>query len=803
MNNRFIKNIFHFVALATAFSQSVQAEAPAGYYQSCIGKCGSDLLSALHDVIGPHTAISYSGLWTVYKDSDVYPEDGKIWDMYSTKHWTYRTEQCGNVGSVLGVCYNREHSLPKSWFNDASPMVSDAFHIYPTDGKVNGVRSNLPFGECDNGSIAVPDYNGLHALGKKGSSTYPGYSGTVFEPDDMYKGDFARTYFYMATCYNDRIQSWSSDMLNGTSYPAFSSWAQNMLLEWHRKDLVSKKETDRNDAVYSYQKNRNPFIDHPELAEHIWGNKKNIPWQGSEVSDPTLMLPPDGSTIDLGKAGKSVTKSITIAVKGSAITSDPVISLTGEGFSADKQTLSANTVNSEAGAPLTINFKSATTGEHTGTLHIKSGNTSSTVYLSVSVTDGIPLYEASAISETGFVVKWTYVGGDSNGFYTLNVSTADNNTSISGYPKQVNARAELAAVNGLEPDTEYAYAISSTSTHSVTLKVRTAKPQPSVTFYSEEDFAFVTAPGEISDPQEIGVEILNISTDVNIAVSEPFEISTDKTNWSQSIDISPEADRFYMRFAPTAAGTFTTSLRATAGTYYNDDAEVTGTATPITNYLEDFEAAEENSSYATGTITGTMGEWLIESCGVIGSTSGLYIRMAKSGKSSSITMNHDKPAGIGTVKVEAAAWATNEAGSIRVDYSTDGGITWTEAGKVNVTSTSPADYTFTVNRADATRIRIVRTEGGRHKIDNIAISDYRTSGIAGVESDYSSWDAYCLNGKLVIQSTSPVARTARVYGTDGIMHASISICDSTTELPLSAGLYIVAVDDFTRRVVVR
>lgn len=179
--------------------------APSDYYKSCEGKKAADLLSALCKVVGPHTNVGYKGLWDVYGSSDI-DENGKIWDMYSTKRWTFRKEQCGSGYTKVGDCYNREHSLPKSWFNDASPMYSDAFHIYPTDGKVNGQRSNHPYGECANGS-SVAAANGVKPLGKLGASTFPGYSGTVFEPVDEYKGDFARSYFYMAAAYNDRIAS--------------------------------------------------------------------------------------------------------------------------------------------------------------------------------------------------------------------------------------------------------------------------------------------------------------------------------------------------------------------------------------------------------------------------------------------------------------------------------------------------------------------------------------------------------------------------------------------------------------------
>ena len=170
--------------------------------------------------------------------------------MYSTATFIVGQNQCGNYKNV-GDCYNREHSMPKSWFDEASPMKSDAFHIYPTDGKVNGQRSNYPYGECANGtSLSNGSIKGLGKLGK-----------------------------------------WNSDMLAGNKYPAYTTWAVNLLMKWNEQDPVSQKEIDRNEAVYSYQHNRNPFIDHPELADYIWGDKQRsrlfIPAQPQPVHRPS------------------------------------------------------------------------------------------------------------------------------------------------------------------------------------------------------------------------------------------------------------------------------------------------------------------------------------------------------------------------------------------------------------------------------------------------------------------------------------------------------------------------------------
>lgn len=248
------------------------AQAPAGYYNGAVGKTGATLKTQLYNIISNgYVTQSYDYLYTTYETSDV-TSTGKVWDMYSTCSWTPGLKTCGNYSAVCD-CYNREHSIPQSWFSEDLPMKSDAHHIYPTDGKVNGQRSNFPYGECSTGTTLSG------GLGRLGNCTFPGYSGTVFEPVDDYKGDFARTYFYFATRYQNIMTSFvGGPSFNKTAYPSFTDWSLNLFLKWSRNDPVSKKEIDRNNAIYAIQHNRNPFIDHPELAEYIWGTHKGEPW---------------------------------------------------------------------------------------------------------------------------------------------------------------------------------------------------------------------------------------------------------------------------------------------------------------------------------------------------------------------------------------------------------------------------------------------------------------------------------------------------------------------------------------------
>jgi len=259
--------IFVFILTLLLSFQCVFAQIPDGYYDAASGQSGETLKTTLHGIIDDHTVKSYDYLWTAFQTTDK-KSNGKVWDMYSdvpdgtpSYEFTFGSNQCGNYGQE-GDCYNREHSFPKSWFNDASPMYSDLFHLVPTDGYVNGKRSNYPFGEV--GTATWTSENGS----KLGTCNYPGYSGTVFEPIDAYKGDFARTYFYMAVRYYTEDAGWQNNAaVNGSQLTTYSL---NLFYQWHLQDTVSQKEIDRNNAVYSIQHNRNPFIDRPDWVDSLW-----------------------------------------------------------------------------------------------------------------------------------------------------------------------------------------------------------------------------------------------------------------------------------------------------------------------------------------------------------------------------------------------------------------------------------------------------------------------------------------------------------------------------------------------------
>lgn len=314
------------------------AQIPTGYYEDVQGQSGEQLKTVLHTIIKDHSVQSYTpGVWTAFYTTDRKP-NGKVWDMYSDVpggtpdyEWTIGSDQCGNVGSGEGVCYNREHSFPRSWFGDASPMDTELFHIYPTDGYVNGKRGSYPYGE-----VSAPTWTSSNGS-KLGPNITAGYSGTVFEPIDEYKGDFARTYFYMATRYEDIISNWNSVVLDGSSYPVYTEWHLDMLIRWHEEDPISQKETDRNNAIYDIQHNRNPFIDHPEYVASVWGIATTAPSIGNIYNSP--LEPSAAETVTVYATitdNGTITEAILFwGTTSGSLTNEVAMQASGDEYTAD------------------------------------------------------------------------------------------------------------------------------------------------------------------------------------------------------------------------------------------------------------------------------------------------------------------------------------------------------------------------------------------------------------------------------------------------------------------------------------
>jgi len=316
------------LSLAIGFAQGPNGSNT--YYQAANGKKGAALKTALHNKIKISSAgWSYDGLKEAYKTTDK-RSDGKLRDWYSNAtNYTPGSAFSGGT-SAEGLGYNREHLVPQSWFKEASPMKSDIWHVVPTDAKLNNERGSDPLGEV--GSSYYESKNGYSKWGKARSGL--GYTGQVFEPNDEVKGDIARAYFYMVTCYEDKISNWTSSgssvyVFDGNTYPGLTDWCLTMMMRWSALDPVDDIEIARNNVIAATQ-NRNPFIDYPGLEEYIWGE-----WQDVEFSYDNYVIPYEGetpttvSTPTFSLAGGTYTKAQTVTI--SCATSGATIYYTTDG----------------------------------------------------------------------------------------------------------------------------------------------------------------------------------------------------------------------------------------------------------------------------------------------------------------------------------------------------------------------------------------------------------------------------------------------------------------------------------------
>jgi len=265
--------VFYSLFISIAFSL---AQAPAGYYDEADGLSGDNLKSALHTIISRydngsggfsqgHVAFSYSDVWEKLMYTDEDPDNTSNVILFYTG-WSYAKNN--NGGGVSE--WNREHTWAKSHgdFGTATGPGTDLHHLRPTDVTVNGARSNLDF---DNGGSQYIDGDGV---------TYCYYDGDSWEPWDEVKGDVARIIFYMAVRYEGNSYDWNYDLevvegvntINNTAYQYGEHGNLSTLLQWHQADPVSDWEMRRNNRIFEHQKNRNPFIDHPEYVNLIWGD---------------------------------------------------------------------------------------------------------------------------------------------------------------------------------------------------------------------------------------------------------------------------------------------------------------------------------------------------------------------------------------------------------------------------------------------------------------------------------------------------------------------------------------------------
>lgn len=339
------KRLFTTICTLVLTLSMAWAQGPNGsehYYQAANGKKGEELKTAMFNIIKISSAgWSYDGLKEAYKTTDK-RSDGYLRDWYSNAtSYTPGSAFSGGT-SAEGLGYNREHLVPQSWFKEASPMKSDIWHVVPSDAKINNERGSVPLGEV--GSSYSQSKNGYSKWGMARSGL--GYTGQVFEPNDEVKGDIARAYFYMVTCYEDKISKWNSAVnasyvFDGNTYPGLTNWCLTMMMRWSAIDPVDDIEIARNNVIAAKQ-NRNPFIDYPGLEDYIWGDKKNVAFSYDHY---------DGSSSDKQYVTMSFSPTSVTATLGESFTA-PTLSMSPSGLTVTYSSSNTNvaTVNASTGA---------------------------------------------------------------------------------------------------------------------------------------------------------------------------------------------------------------------------------------------------------------------------------------------------------------------------------------------------------------------------------------------------------------------------------------------------------------------
>jgi endonuclease I len=298
------------------FISGIFCQIPTGYYDPAANLSGSALKAALHNIIDNHTELSYTAVTNALKvtDQDTNNSNNVIC-LYTG--WSYPKSEYGTGGSQ----WNKEHTWSKSHggFGDNPPEGTDLHHLRPCDASVNSAKSNRDFSK---GTTAYID-----GSGPTGCFT----AADIWEPRAEDKGDVARMLFYMAVRYegdngetNLELVSYVNSSPDGQ--PNYGNL--DTLLKWHQNDPVSNWERIRNNLIYSqYQGNRNPFIDHPEYVQMIWGDEPVSHVSAFSANDVTLTWtePVSGILPDAYLVIRNTTgfNDITVPSDGVPVDNDP------------------------------------------------------------------------------------------------------------------------------------------------------------------------------------------------------------------------------------------------------------------------------------------------------------------------------------------------------------------------------------------------------------------------------------------------------------------------------------------------
>ncbi|MBR3856881.1 MAG: endonuclease [Bacteroidaceae bacterium] len=729
------------------------------YYRKAEGLRGTQLKEALHDLIQPSYVLAYGGgvgkTWTGFWYTDQM-ENMQVRDRYSNVV-RYLNPDMSAVSNM-----NIEHIWANSWWGHIkNNAYCDLFNLYPADATANGRKSNNPIGIVD-GTVSYT--NGVTKVGK--SSSYRADSLiTAWEPADQWKGDFARTYFYMATCYSHMTSLWTTTegllTVDPNSPLLMRPWVYNLMLEWAEADPLDEIEQQRCDAIYEIQGNRNPFVDYPELCYYIWGNKSDEQFYCSEEHGAEIFVPAASEEIDFGLHPLSRPFSAKVQVRGRGLNEGASLAVTDEYFTLDKATLSANEIHE--GTDVSISVTPTEEGTYTTMLLLEGSGYVQQTPLTVSFVDGIPAYPATdvvcAVSSRRFNANWMNYQPDAT--YTLNVYTKDAN----GQPKTFGTYTTTDTtyqVKNVQASTTYYYKVSIIKDGQPTInsnEVKVEMPEVAPVFsVSTEDIAFTATPGKPSAPAQVSVTAMAVPKYVmEVSTSAPFEISSDGETWSQELTLKGQNVSFFIRFGGgIEEGDYEGEVIVSTEGMDDKVISVSCNVDATKSFFEDFETGTKGG-YAAAEVTCNAATWEMSNALLAGDDNALdkkCVRMKGYVKTGStittpahIMMTTDKVNGCDSLWFYAGSYGNDTGVKMTVSYSVDAGKTWTNV----VTSLPVAEmkrYGYKINMDGNIRLKFESENTGnkRVNIDNVQMSDWEDP--TSIQDLKVSKDLKDLNGSM-------------------------------------------------------
>ena len=707
------------------------------YYRKAEGLRGTQLKEALHDLIQPSYVLAYGGgvgkTWTGFWYTDQM-ENMQVRDRYSNVV-RYLNPDMSAVSNM-----NIEHIWANSWWGHIkNNAYCDLFNLYPADATANGRKSNNPIGIVD-GTVSYT--NGVTKVGK--SSSYRADSLiTAWEPADQWKGDFARTYFYMATCYSHMTSLWTTTegllTVDPNSPLLMRPWVYNLMLEWAEADPLDEIEQQRCDAIYEIQGNRNPFVDYPELCYYIWGNKSDEQFYCSEEHGAEIFVPVASEEIDFGLHPLSRPFSAKVQVRGRGLNEGASLAVTDEYFSIGKATLSANEIHE--GTDVSISVTPTEEGTYTTMLLLEGSGYVQQTPLTVSFVDGIPAYPATdvvcAVSSRRFNANWMNYQPDAT--YTLNVYTKDANGQPKAFGTYTTTDTTYQVKNVLA-NTTYYYKVSIIEDGQPTInsnEVKVEMPEVAPVFsVSTEDIAFTATPGKPSAPAQVSVTAMAVPKYVmEVSTSAPFEISSDGETWSQELTLKGQNVSFFIRFGGgIEEGDYEGEVIVSTEGMDDKVISVSCNVDATKSFFEDFETGTKGG-YAAAEVTCNAATWEMSNALLAGDDNALdkkCVRMKGYVKTGStittpahIMMTTDKVNGCDSLWFYAGSYGNDTGVKMTVSYSIDAGKTWT-----NVVTSLPVGemkrYGYKINMDGNIRLKFESENTGNKRVnlDNIQMSDW-------------------------------------------------------------------------------